>query len=156
MQGKVQGKVPPETPRDNVIGHRIADGYRFLMPSMCDHDLYAGMGNEYPNNPNWPDGDRVEGLLATMAAINFTARGNGLSGAEALPAQARVQGARVEAPGGWVARNLAKRSDRAHEPTGDQSRGGEGTTRRPPSRPQNEPLREGSWRPRPWWSSSRS
>jgi len=43
------------------------------------------MGNEYPHNPNWPDGDFVEGLLATMAAIHFTARGNGLSGADALP-----------------------------------------------------------------------
>lgn len=63
-------------PRDTVTGRRVADGHRFLAVSMCDHDLYGGLGNPYPNNPNWgAAGDRVEGLLATMAAVHFTARG---------------------------------------------------------------------------------
>ncbi|MCP4567714.1 MAG: hypothetical protein GY841_09055 [FCB group bacterium] len=36
---------------------------------MCDHDLYSGLGTPYPNNPN---GGEVNGLQATMAAIDFT------------------------------------------------------------------------------------
>ena len=64
--------------KQTLILNRAQDGYRFLATSMCDHDLYSGMGNPYPNNPNWPGTpDTVDGLLATMAAIDFTVNGNG-------------------------------------------------------------------------------
>lgn len=64
--------------KKTIVGGRVQAGWRFLMPSMCDHDLYGGMGNAYPNNPNWSGSpDTVDGLRATMAAIDFTARGNG-------------------------------------------------------------------------------
>lgn len=50
-------------------------GFRFLITSMCDHDLYSGVGNEEPNNPFSPDenGARraADGLLATRAALAF-------------------------------------------------------------------------------------
>ena len=52
--------------------------YRFMMPSGCDHDVFLGMGEHtdpeyfYPRNPHRPD-DRVEGLLALLSAIEFTA-----------------------------------------------------------------------------------
>ncbi len=64
--------------KQTLILKRAQDGYRFLATSMCDHDLHSGMGTPYPNNPNWPGTpDTVDGLLATMAAIDFTAHGNG-------------------------------------------------------------------------------
>jgi hypothetical protein len=67
--------------KKTIAGGRLEAGYRFLAPSMCDHDLYAGLGNHYPHNPNWPAApDTVDGLLATMAAIEFVARGNGALG----------------------------------------------------------------------------
>lgn len=43
-----------------------------LVVSMCDHDQYLGMGTPYPNNPTGPDA-QVNGLQATMAAIDYTA-----------------------------------------------------------------------------------
>ena len=50
-------------------------GFRFLFPSLCDHDLYAGVGMPDPNNPNPPDANgnlrATDGLLATKAAIDF-------------------------------------------------------------------------------------
>lgn len=67
-----QGKA-----KDTVVSRRLDEGWRVMLPSMCDHDLYAGMGTPYPNNPNWgEEGDTVDGLLATMAAVDFTVRGN--------------------------------------------------------------------------------
>lgn len=51
-------------------------GFRFLFPSLCDHDLYAGIGSADPDNPNPPDENgnarATDGLLATKAAIAFT------------------------------------------------------------------------------------
>lgn len=55
---------------DNTLKRRIEEGYRLLVVSMCDHDLYSGLGNAYPNSPN---GGQTNGLQATMAAIEFTA-----------------------------------------------------------------------------------
>jgi hypothetical protein len=50
-------------------------GFRLLMPSMCDHDLYAGVGVPDPHNPFNPDENNkqraADGLLATKAAITF-------------------------------------------------------------------------------------
>jgi len=56
--------------RDNTRGRRLAEGYRLLIVSMCDHDIYAGLGTPYPNNPN--PGAEVNGLEATMAAVEYT------------------------------------------------------------------------------------
>ncbi len=54
---------------DNTLMRRITEGYRILAVSMCDHDMYMGLGNEYPNNPI--SAREVNGLQATMAAIDF-------------------------------------------------------------------------------------
>ena len=62
---------------NTILAMRAADGYRFLLPSMCDHDLYGGMGNPHPHDPYWDGGDTVDGLVATMAAIDFTVNGYG-------------------------------------------------------------------------------
>ncbi|MCS6800090.1 MAG: hypothetical protein NZ898_16490, partial [Myxococcota bacterium] len=50
---------------------------RHMFVSMCDHDLYGGLGQPYPYNPHWGGTDTVDGALASMAAIHFVARGNG-------------------------------------------------------------------------------
>ena len=57
--------------RDALMKRRIEQGYRLLLPSMCDHDLYSGLGTPYPNNPDKPKA-RVNGLQATMAAVEYT------------------------------------------------------------------------------------
>jgi hypothetical protein len=53
---------------------------RTVAVSMCDHDLYAGLGQIYPNNPHWIDQglppDTVDGALASMAAVHYVAKGN--------------------------------------------------------------------------------
>jgi hypothetical protein len=54
---------------DNTVTRRIKEGYRLLVVSMSDHDLYLGLGTPYPNNPK---GGEVNGLQATMAAIDYT------------------------------------------------------------------------------------
>ena len=56
-------------PIDNTVTRRIKEGYRLLVVSMSDHDLYLGLGTPYPNNPK---GGEVNGLQATMAAIDYT------------------------------------------------------------------------------------
>lgn len=45
---------------DSTLGRRLAEGYRVLVVSMCDHDAYLGTGGD------------VNGLQATMAAIDHT------------------------------------------------------------------------------------
>ncbi len=56
----------------NTLLKRLLEGYRVLVPSLCDHDLHSGTGTEYPNNPNdvVPE---VNGLQANMAATQFVA-----------------------------------------------------------------------------------
>jgi hypothetical protein len=53
-----------------------ARGFRFLVPSMCDHDHYSGVGAPDPNNPGNPDAPSVapttDGLLAVRAALVYT------------------------------------------------------------------------------------
>jgi acetyl esterase/lipase len=56
-------------PMDTTLTRRITQGYRVLVVSMCDHDLYAGTGSPYPNSPT---GDTTDGLLATLAAVDYT------------------------------------------------------------------------------------
>jgi len=56
-------------PIDNTLTRRIEEGYRMLVVSMCDHDLYSGLGTPYPNNPN--PGAEVNGMQATMSAVDY-------------------------------------------------------------------------------------
>lgn len=51
------------------------EGFRLLVVSMCDHDLYAGTGADDPYNPGVEaDGTPIttNGLVATKAAVQFT------------------------------------------------------------------------------------
>lgn len=61
-----------DQPIDITLTRRIQEGYRVVLVSMCDHDLYSGLGTPYLNNPN-PD-SQVNGMQATMAAVDYTAR----------------------------------------------------------------------------------
>ena len=66
----VDQSVTPMESRDVTLTRRISEGYRILLVSYCDHDLYSGMGTPYTNNPN---GGEVNGLQATMSAVDFVA-----------------------------------------------------------------------------------
>lgn len=57
---------------DNTITRRLKEGYRFLVVSYSDHDLYSGCGTPYPHNPK---GGEVNGLQATMSAVEYVAAG---------------------------------------------------------------------------------
>ncbi len=50
-------------------------GFRAVIPSLCDHDLYGGVGLADPNNPFSPDENgktrATDGLLAAEAAVEF-------------------------------------------------------------------------------------
>ena len=59
-------------PIDITLTRRIQEGYRVVVVSMCDHDLYSGLGTPYLNNFDKPDAE-VNGMQATMAAIDYTA-----------------------------------------------------------------------------------
>ncbi len=54
---------------DNTVSRRLKEGYRVLVVSYGDHDLYSGCGTPYPNNPK---GGQVNGLQASMAAVEYT------------------------------------------------------------------------------------
>ncbi|MEM9255833.1 MAG: hypothetical protein AAGA91_10305 [Pseudomonadota bacterium] len=54
---------------NNTLTRRIQDGYRLLVVSMCDHDLYSGLGTPYTDNPN-PNAE-VNGMQATMSAVDY-------------------------------------------------------------------------------------
>ena len=56
-------------PIDSTLKRRIEEGYRVLVVSLCDHDVYGGLGTPYTNNPL---GGEVNGLQATMAAVDYT------------------------------------------------------------------------------------
>lgn len=57
--------------KDVTLTRRIEEDYRLLVVSMCDHDLYSGLGTAYPNNTGNPSA-QVNGLQATMAAVEYT------------------------------------------------------------------------------------
>jgi len=59
-------------PIDSTLKRRIEDGYRVLAVSLCDHDMFSGLGTAYTNHPTNPDAT-VDGLPATMAAIDYVA-----------------------------------------------------------------------------------
>ncbi|AQA19274.1 hypothetical protein BST95_14500 [Halioglobus japonicus] len=54
---------------NNTLTRRIQEGYRLLVVSMCDHDLYSGLGTPYTDNPN--SGAEVNGMQATMSAVDY-------------------------------------------------------------------------------------
>jgi hypothetical protein len=53
---------------DNTVTRRLKEGYRVLVVSYGDHDLYSGVGTPYPHNP---EGGEVNGLQASMAAVEY-------------------------------------------------------------------------------------
>ena len=57
---------------DQTLVRRIQERYRVLVVSYCDHDQYSGLGTPYLNHPTNPAAE-VNGLQATMAAIDYTA-----------------------------------------------------------------------------------
>jgi len=59
-------------PTDITLTRRIQEGYRLVLVSMCDHDSYSGLGTPDQNNPN--TGTEVNGMQATMAAVDYTAK----------------------------------------------------------------------------------
>lgn len=62
------------SPGDTILMRRLMNGWRVLAPTMCDHDLHAGEGQPYPDNPNYGEaGDTVDGLLANKAALRWVA-----------------------------------------------------------------------------------
>jgi hypothetical protein len=61
--------IKQRRPVDNTITRRLKEGYRVLVVSYGDHDLYSGLGTPYPNNPK---GGEVNGLQASMAAVEYT------------------------------------------------------------------------------------
>lgn len=61
---------PDGSVKDSTITRRMAEGWRILVPSMCDHDLHSGEGTDYPDNPNHgAEGTTVDGLLANTDAL---------------------------------------------------------------------------------------
>jgi hypothetical protein len=73
---KVLRKINPNHPVikkgrlvDNTLARRLKEGYRVLVVSYGDHDLYSGCGTPYPNNPK---GGEVNGLQASMSAVEYT------------------------------------------------------------------------------------
>ena len=61
-------------PKGGINAHIVASGkFRILLPSMCDNDVYSGVGTPDPNNPNQPAGQKpmVDGLLAIRAALQY-------------------------------------------------------------------------------------
>lgn len=82
-----RGQMTEETPQGqresltdsalNARVRRVSPDARMLAVSMCDRDIYGGVGLPDPNNPNrTPDGRTrtTNGLLATKAAVQFTTR----------------------------------------------------------------------------------
>lgn len=54
---------------DTTLTRRVKEGYRLLVIGYGDHDQYSGMGTPYPNNP---EGGEVNGLQASMSAVEYT------------------------------------------------------------------------------------
>ena len=54
---------------DTTLTRRVKEGYRLLVIGYGDHDQYSGMGTPYPNNPK---GGEVNGLQASMSAVEYT------------------------------------------------------------------------------------
>lgn len=54
---------------NNTLSRRVKEGYRLLVIGYGDHDQYSGKGTPYPNNPK---GGEVNGLQASMSAVEYT------------------------------------------------------------------------------------
>lgn len=54
---------------DTTLARRVKEGYRMLVIGYGDHDNYSGKGTPYPNNPK---GGTVNGLQASMSAVEYT------------------------------------------------------------------------------------
>ena len=54
---------------DTTLTRRVKEGDRLLVIGYGDHDQYSGKGTPYPNNPK---GGEVNGLQASMSAVEYT------------------------------------------------------------------------------------
>lgn len=54
---------------DTTLTRRVREGYRLLVIGYGDHDQYSGKGTPYPHNPK---GGEVNGLQASMSAVEYT------------------------------------------------------------------------------------
>lgn len=68
--------------QDTFIADRFRAGDRFVLGSLCDHDLMLGLGEPYPNNPRSAD-QTTDGLLANLAMLDAVR--NGSAGVDARP-----------------------------------------------------------------------
>ena len=59
--------------RDTFVADRLAAGDRFAIGSLCDHDLYLGVGQPYPHDPHHDD--TVDGLVANLAMVDAVVNG---------------------------------------------------------------------------------
>jgi hypothetical protein len=92
---------------DTFVADRLAAGDRFLLGSLCDHDLYFGLGQPYPHDPNHDD--TVDGLLANLAMVDAVT--NGTATVAGRPTSSLwILGASAGAFGGYaLAHNLRAR-----------------------------------------------
>jgi hypothetical protein len=110
LLGTVRTHLGTSTPsKDSTVTRRVQEGYRLLVTSMCDHDLYAGLGSPNPYNEQENPGDTVDGLLATGAALDFVA--NGRPGLPGYPTgRIFLHGGSAGSAGAYhVAHNLSER-----------------------------------------------
>lgn len=84
---------------DTAVGERLSAGDRVALGSLCDHDLYLGLGQPYPNNPA---GGTVDGLLATLAMAHFVEHDRPTSAVLALGQSAGSYGAWAFAHERWM------------------------------------------------------
>jgi hypothetical protein len=64
-----QGTGDHPSPSGTTVTDRILQDWRVLIAGSCDGDAHSGMGTPYPNHP----GHTVDGALATMAALEYSA-----------------------------------------------------------------------------------
>jgi hypothetical protein len=92
---------------DTFIADRLAAGDRFVFGSLCDHDLYLGVGQPYPHDPNHDD--TVDGLLANLAMVDAVTAGTNAV-ARRPTSTLWILGASAGAIGGYaLAHNLRAR-----------------------------------------------
>lgn len=110
LQREVQHVVGEDWSKDTAMARAISQGWRVLVPSLCDHDMYLGIGQDYPGNP----GEQVEGLLATEEALRFVEEGSAT-----VPARPTSRVVLMGMSAGAVgAHALAMRREEAERPVG--------------------------------------
>jgi hypothetical protein len=80
------GYVGADGGADTFVADQLVAGARIVLGSLCDHDLYLGLGERYPANPNHDD--TVDGLLANLAMVDAVT--NGADGVARRPTSSRL------------------------------------------------------------------